>query len=469
MQIKKSYGKSVFTQFVMTYTALVIIVTTSIGALVNFYVVNGYKKEIERNQLGVLEQYAHLIERDLILRIQEIYSEIMNPSRNEVRLSDIIFSGELDSTAVCKLYNELCEIAAHTPYVNGISVYDYEKEILISSVYGLKFLDRLDQHTNYYASWVDGIKTFSELEATLGIIRYNHSGSDYQCFTFVRSYPSYLPLNQSKGAVAIEINEGYISNMFKQLLDHEDSQLMLINQNQEVFASSTNNTLGQNLIQLGLPPLSLDKNKEGGMVFDTQESYHIAYSSLMLWGWRVIKMTPISTFYAITNQMHYALFLICVLTIFTGIGIALFFSVRMYNPFKALSQVLRNNLPFTGHGNEFKQIDHVIKTLNKSISALKLRVDNNLSLLKSNLVLSLINNIITDRQTFIRQATNAEVTITPSTCYCVMLLQVNPSFMSKLDHRNIQLVKMHLTNHLEGLYIPNVQLINTKVMNLELC
>ena len=448
------WPKSVFFRLIVACSTLVALVSVLTGVLVNRLIVRGYHHQIEDAQQGAIDQYAQLLERDIVSKADDVFSVLLNPSETSpdgIRLVDILLSDSPSSATLVSVYEKLRSQQALNPFILSICIYDRNKDFILSSLYGLKYLDALREPARYYVRWVEDAAYLQQGQMVLSLTEYEHSSEWIRSFTLVQTYPLVAEFGQCQGAVAIEVDESYVRQMLRSLIT-EQEEMMLVDGQGRLLAGTMDFEAGLTLAGMGFPQEQVLSMSGSGVLDDTRNSgSYYACSTALDNGWRLVKIISGAELYSITRRMQRLLITVSLLTLLLGLTGAVFFSRRIYNPLRSLTELLRTMGPIRDDGDEYQLISQSIQKLNARISTLRLRMDEHIPLLKNNLVADIINNNISDGETFTRRMALIDIPFSPKDRYQVLVLQISRAMTRELEHKNLQLIKLHLTGQMEQL------------------
>ena len=204
---------STFYRLFFSYAILTGIITISIGAALFIFFGKNYNNEIEINNKHIFEYERNALESDVFGRVQSIYLDLSLKRTNNDILSFFISN---DITGNHAMLTRLMDTLYDTVYMNSeiidsICIYYDKVDILVSSTFGLKYLDTKENESYKNMKWLDNIKN-SNGTGLNWILSNEYNGlSDRPEYTFALSgrYPWVYDSNKNDAYMIIFINIVY--------------------------------------------------------------------------------------------------------------------------------------------------------------------------------------------------------------------------------------------------------------------
>ncbi len=384
---------SIFRKFLWSYTAFVVLSAMIIGGISYFFSVNDYNREIENVNKALLTQYKNVVQSDVIDRSVTLALNVSSGVGME-RSTDTLFHAKsvLLSDALA-LYKELAyAVSQNTPLINGIHIYDAQKQLILSSSIGLKYLDSTYGLVQYSHPWLE-----QHLESGSRTLWTSAYQSDYPkaenwIVTYVVSYPS------SQSCIAVDVNYiPVLKDIFANYADGNNGEVYLVNGEGILLWHPDSAMVGQSLYNSGFPADLLTWETGGSLMDNEGNSRYASVSEPLSNGWRIVYLADTHSFYAASILMQKRLIIGTLLAIALGVCLSYITTVRMYRPIGTLTHWISTNLPAASSAvsdNEYAFIDRALKGMRSQLSSLTNRLEQNRELLKSNLIISLTGGTI---------------------------------------------------------------------------
>lgn len=459
---KKSGQRTVFHKFVFTYVALVLLITLTLGITSSVLSAGLYNREIEKHNSLLLDQYVGLIEVEAWNKAYSITAALLSGSGMSVSLNQFLLSNTVDLPTINYIRKDLNYLAFEaSDIVRAVHVYDKSRDILLSSEFGLKYLNTYETLRDQRLNWLSAV-TGQKLSSLWFSSDYTEEGLSKRSLLLVRTYPAAASIEACKGYVAVEMNESYIKGLFSQIVSNAGDRLMMVDGQGNILSETGKSMTGSSekglakLSQLGLTDLDfLQSTQSGGFTGPLDGSMHyFTYSSPFTNGWRLVMATHLESFYAASRYILKTLALICTGSILLGLLVAFLFARKMYTPLRTLTNKLKTisltQTPSLSGQNEYAFIDSSILRLSDKISTLSKKLEQNLPLIKYNLVVSLINHAVSNRAELEERLELLGLTL-QWTSFNVLLIVMDEKLTDMLELKNTQLAKFGLRDQVESL------------------
>lgn len=454
--------RTVFHKFIFTYIALVFGVTLFLGGTASILSIGTYNSEIERNKATLLDQYKSFIEVEAWRKAYDITAHLLSGSGMTVGINQFLYSPIVDLPTVNYIKQDLVQFVLETSdIISAVYIYDKDRDIILSSDLGLKYLSTYKTIREEKYRWLPAVA--AQEQTSLWMVSDIHGGNTVQrTIMLIRTYPAGASVESSRGYVAVGINESYVQTFFSEISAGNEDILMMVDEKGGIVSRSGQDGArgdgnGSWLEELdGMDSGFLKAPHSGGFSIRIggMRNY-LTYSAPFSNGWRLIFTTQVDSFYAASDGMLKTLAVICTVSILLGIVVAYFFAYKMYMPIRTLTNKLKSAfIPRASDAqslqNEYAFIDNSVVQLNDRISSLSQKLDQNLPLLKFNLVISLINRTIPNQA--VLQQRMELLGHTPDWKYFnVMLFVLNEKLTDRLELKNTQLVKYGICDQVESM------------------
>ena len=384
MKGKKSYSdrKTLFYRMLGTYVLLTL-VTGSIVCISSLLIFQHFHTEsihesirqnITNNHLGAAERIDE-IKSDIIGKIFMLqYGQVPQI------LNGVYMSGNY--TSIKRLYDFLNQLSLeYNPYVSNIHLYYKETNILISSKYGLKFLDSHSEGID--TLWIDAMEEDNLRDRWIPAREIPFTTAPQSrgesVFSFATAYPVMPDSTESAVLVCIDFNEVYL----RERLNRDGKGFNFILSGKREWLILRSDLLSESF-SLG----ELDRDEGYYNTELMNEPYLVSYVRDPESGWILFNLDPARELYRTMNRISRIIVLIYVMTTLIGIWISYLQANRFYTPLKKLMPIIRSYDDEEGseRDGEFKRIGRVISRLGGDIHDLRETLDNNRTLLEAKFI-----------------------------------------------------------------------------------
>lgn len=123
----------------LSYGSIVIVIVLLICSFFYIYFSRSYNEELRNKNQLILENTARTIEETVLKRVQQLYVDLSLDKSADIRL----FADQADRNGLNQVLDlqELlkAKVAANTDIVQGIHLYYPARNIMLSSLYGLRY------------------------------------------------------------------------------------------------------------------------------------------------------------------------------------------------------------------------------------------------------------------------------------------------------------------------------------------
>ncbi len=459
MNLLERYN-TVFFRMIIVNLLLAIVTTSAVGAICYFYFTATFNGEVVKVNRHMLERLGSIIEETVIKRAEGISIEVTSNLADSADLLHLInHPVEHNYGKVIGAFNCLRKAALSNPdLIASIEVYFIKNNIIISSAYGLKFVE-LELHPSPIdASWIDNISTSDYTFIWTRTAKENvHQDLSEAVFSFIKTYPYTTPGRESKAYIRINVRESALHKIIKQPgFDTVQGMVFIMNQNGSVISHSNNERLFDNAYSNTYASRILDLGKTEGSFIDILNDTEsmVTYTTLQHNGWYIVNTTPLVQYYEKTGDIRRTMLLVCLATLLVALAIASIFTFKIYNPLKVIVSNIISMFSGTRSSvrkacNEYVIIDNAINKLSGKVMELELSLESNKPLIKFNLITRLLANTIRSQEEFIERMKLSGMKM-DLPYFRVLYLEMDACYFGNISIENGQLVRYNLISRIES-------------------
>jgi hypothetical protein len=263
------------------------------------------------------------------------------------------------------------------------------------------------------------------------------------------------------GIIAIDLNEEYVSNIIRELSTSSSNNTFIINRDGKIIFHPNSNEFHADLHSLGYIKTILSNNKDS-YSFITKingVASMVSYTTLKNTGWKLINITPVSEFYKQSTIIQQVMLILCISAILIGLILTNIFSIKMYNPLKALILLTKTHImgdkAFTYEQqeekeNEYTIINNVINNLSFKVRELEKNIIEYQPIVKHNLLISLLNNTILSFDELSERLKIANIQMKNPYYYC-MIIELNKTIVTSNDIHSSHSARYNIIKFIEHL------------------
>ncbi|MDQ0061652.1 AraC family transcriptional regulator [Paenibacillus harenae] len=452
---------SVFINLAISYISVVLVVVLLLCSIFYIYFSRNYKEDLRNGNRLILENTAQTIETAVLQRAQQIYLDISLNKNVNVRLfADSSFQN--NHSKVIDLQELLkSEVIGNSDVVQAVHLYYPGQNVLLSSLYGLKFNADQDSRMAHLADWTYGMrgnKQSSLWTATRLVPQDTYSnlldGGSNALLTYAHSYGFQASGENSDVFIAIDVKESAISEIIRNMMPSQYEDTFILNRSGNLISAVDKGKLGfRSDYDAGMI------REEAGSTSGTIEktSHVVSYQTLPSTGWKIYSVVPSGSFYEKSIFIQKLILGICLLAILIGIVLSGILARANYSPIKRLTAKIRG---LSDHApdhvtNEYRLIDTAFVKLNDKVNSLEETLEANRSVIKHNVVLNLLSNGYT-REEWIEE--RPFLGIGEYNRYCCLILDSSEA-LAGISSRNMQYAVYGIINQLEDTSLPDCRII----------
>lgn len=428
-----------FPQLLASYTALVLMLTLLIGLTAYISSTRLFTREVTQLNQDVLRQYAALIEQDVFTKAGMLYHNIVTTPTIKSDLAAFTRMDYADLARVNGIYRDftmLTASASHFDYLEAVHFYDLNKNLIISSKHGLKYLEGQSRE-NY--PWL------SLMEREDIATRWISPPQDESFITLITAFPRSSGNRNCMGYLAVDVKRSYLEEILAAYNGSGDGRLVLLGADDTPVAphDETSRELGT-LIEAELAGDAASATTQLGGVKTVLTGHRFEQN-----GWRLVAAKPVDSFFAGSVRNQKILLAICLLALAAGMGVAFLFARRVNSPLQGVVGALREifthkNAP----ENEFAFINDSISTLSSQVGQLREKLQIHRPLIKYNLLSGLVHGTIVTRQD-LDERLGMLGTCLDGSGFSLLLVEIDAQTLPDSERERLHLLRYELCEQLE--------------------
>ncbi|MFD1956810.1 helix-turn-helix domain-containing protein [Paenibacillus thailandensis] len=453
---------SVFANLAISYISIVLVIVLLLCSIFYIYFSGNYKEELRnRNQL-ILENTAQTIETAVLQKAQQVYLDIsLNKSVNVRLFADASFQNN-HSKAVDLQELLKSEVIGNSDVLQAVHLYYPGQNVMLSSLYGLKYNADQDSRMAYMADWIDGMRNNkqSSLWTSTRLVpqdiysNLTEGGRD-ALITYAHSYPFQASGERSDVIIAIDVKESAIREIIRNMMPMQYENTFILNRSGHAISDADKEKLASR------------SSDDARLIMDAAGSYNgtidrnthvVSYQTLPSTGWKIYSVVTSGSFYEKSIFIQKLILGVCLLAILIGLVLSGILAKANYSPIKRLTAKIRGLLDHAPeHGtNEFGLIDTAFVKLRDKVNSLEETLEANSSVIKHNAVLNLLGNCYTPEEWAEERHFLGFSSVYKR--YCCLILDSSEA-LARLSSRNMQYAVYRIINQLEAVSLPDCRMI----------
>ncbi|WP_019909167.1 helix-turn-helix domain-containing protein [Paenibacillus sp. HW567] len=392
---------SAWTRMALSYGSIVIIIVLLVCSFFYIYFSRSYNEELQNKNQLILDNTVRTIEETVLQRVQQIYLDLSLDKSADIRLfAKPSAQSSLDS--VIDLQELLkSKVAGNSDLIQSIHLYYPKQNIMLSSLYGLRYNADQGEGAASYADWLGSMRTSrqnslwtSTRKVPLDIFSSLADDNGNALFTYAHSYPIQSSGKTGDVIIAIDVKESAVSNIIENMMPSQFTSTFIVNPSGRTISNAHKILLGQKggydasitkALASGSPKGSFDDK-----IGDTP--FVVSYQTLPATGWTIYSAMPASYYYEQSIMVQKLILGICLIAIVIGLALSAVLVKANYRPIKRLVDRIRDTSgPVPNHiKNEYRLIDHSFIQLSNKVSNLEETLLANSPAIKHKAVLKLL-------------------------------------------------------------------------------
>lgn len=458
---------SAFASLVISYVSMVLVIVLLLCTVFYFYFSGKYKEELRDKSRMILENTAHTIETSVLQRAQQVYLELSLDKTADLRLfADASIpkhpAGAIDLQALLK-----SEVVAHSDIVQAVHLYDPKRNVMLSSLYGLKYNADQGDGAEFLADWMDGMRKHKQNSLWTparwipeDIFSNVPGGNGNNLLTYAHSYPFQSSGENSDLIIAIDVKESAVNGIIRNMMPSQYESTFILDRWGRMINGSDKDTSGlQSDFDFSIAKVT-ESGADAGSFLDKIGSiaYVVSYQTLPSTGWKMYSAMPSSFFYEKSLVVQKLTLGICLLALLLGTLLSGILAGVNYSPIKRLAMKIKD---LTGHTpepatNEYRMIDSAFTRLSDKVSSLEETLQATGPIIKRNVVMNILHNDFT-RETLAKELPCLGIS-REFKHYCCLLLNSGGA-IAALSSGDMQVVMQRMIARLEAVCPPESRII----------
>ncbi|MGG1876710.1 AraC family transcriptional regulator [Paenibacillus cisolokensis] len=456
---------SAFARLAYSYVSIVLVIVLLLCSIFYIYFSRSYKEELQTKNQMIVENTARTIENSVLERVQKIYVDLSLDRGADLRAwADA--SVPMYSSSLLDLQQRLkAEAASNADIVHAVHVYNPQRNVMLSSLYGLIYNANDREIADFFADWMNGMLQPGHSSSLWTPSRWipddMFSGlpgeHGHSIITYAHRSPFPSPGENSDLIVAIDVKESAIHDIIQNMMpSHYEYTFIGDRSGHKVIGAD----LGfMNLYSDARPDMAHDHAGSGsfsGTIDHT--SYIVSYQALPAAGWMMYSAVPASLFYEQSLVVNKLILGISLLAIVIGLLLSGLMAKASYSPIKRLVEMIKS-LSGQQPGqpmNDYKLIDTAFTRLHDKVSTLEDALEESSPIIKRNVVLNILRNHVPDAE-LADKLSLLGLSRTYSHYGC-LLLNSGQTF-APLSSGNMQMIMSRMIQQLESIRLPGAHIV----------
>ncbi len=398
-------GNSVFANLAVSYAAIVLIIVLLLCSVFYIYFSNNYKEELRNKNQLLLENTAKTIETSVLQRVRQVYLDLSVDRTADIRLfADSSYQDKLSRTVDLQALLK-SEVNSNSDIVQAVHLYYPETNIMLSSLYGLKFNASQDDGALFLADWVESMRSAKQSslwtptrQIPNDIFSSIPDKSGSALITYAHTYPFRGSGESSDLIIAIDVKESAISSVLETMMQGQHANTFILDESGSMISRSVKSgpALRNPYDAATTGELLSEATNDGGSYEKTLNlsSHVVSYHTVPLTGWKLYSTVPSDIFYKKLFMVQKLVLGICLLAIVIGMVLSGLFAKAHYSPIKRLAGRAKG-LPEHAHGqlvNEYRMIDTAFDRLNDIVSSLEETLEANSPAIRRNALMKMLQH-----------------------------------------------------------------------------
>ncbi|PWW37940.1 MULTISPECIES: AraC family transcriptional regulator [Paenibacillus] len=454
----------------ISYGSIVVVIVLLICSFFYIYFSRSYNEELQNKNQLILENTTRTIEGTILQRVQQMYVDLSLDKSVDIRLfAEPSTRSGLDS--VIDLQELLkSKVAGNADMIQAIHLYYPGRNIMLSSLYGLRYNADQGEGSAYYSDWLRDMRISKQNslwtasrqvpQDIFSSVSGGTNGGSNALLTYTHSYPFQSTGETGDVYIAIDVKESAISSIIENMMPSQYKSTFIVNRMGNTISNANADTLGQPREYGASIRKALQSGNAKGSFDDKigNTSVVVSYQTLPLTGWTIYSAMPASFYYEQSIMVQKLILGICMIAIVIGLALSAVLLRANYSPIKRLvSRIKDLSGPATTHiTNEYRLIDSAFMQLNDKVSSLEETLLANSPAIKHNAVLNLLHGGYS-REQWAEERTALGI-LHPYQAYSCLLLNTGVSHIG-LSSENLPSVISSFIHGLESLSLPDCRLI----------
>ena len=435
--------KSVVYRLFFTYALLTLVVALLIGSLSTIMFTAIFNNEVENMNEHFWKYERDTISYSVFNKVKEFSLNMVLSQKNNKDIHSFFTSAiKNDHTVIMRAKNRLSEYLINNEIINSIVLYNTDQNVLLSSKYGVRFLDLPSNQHYENLKWLQykaGTKSGSWMAVP---DEFGNTEIIYICVP-----QSYIDNSEECGIIAIYLNPKILANLFKKLKISgfesflvDDKGTLVMSTNPLMFDDMMSNKA--NLLTLTQFSTTETINKKKYMTYCLEFAEN---------GWGLIFLTSTERFYSLSKETNKKLILITFVTILIGFILTNIFSKKMYKPLKQLALKIRqkqDNENVILGTNEYTLINQAFDDLNNKLSTMEVTLQQNLPTIRNSFILGIAKGDLESQKRYKEYLKLLNIDFNRP-YFCCMIFNIDLNSKRSIPLQDQQYIKFNTCNEIE--------------------
>ncbi len=391
-------GKNFYILFLTNLLILMIIILL-IAVLLYGNIIHKVESDIGESHIETLEQAKFSVDNFILKGIDllTIDSQIAHNSNDILSFAYKPVEGNMYEAV--NISRDIKRAKENSIYIHSIEIFYRDKDIVLSSNYGVRKLD------SYHRMFFDNIIPYDQLSNLKGnsgwletrVIGKSINFKGENVISFVRTIPISADASEAKGFIIVNIDEKPLHATLKEINKSTDKNSFIINTEGNIISHNDKNKLYSDIRDRSYVKKVLSSTQKSGYFidgWDFDDKALVAYTVSRLNEWIYVSETPVSTFYKNYHAYSMIIVYISIFCLILGILLIYFASVKIYSPITKITESVRRILTSdSNHASvkkksvdDYKLISETLLGLSKQVTTLNNFVSTNMSFAQSGFI-----------------------------------------------------------------------------------
>jgi len=443
---------TVFYKLMFTYSLLLLVTIVFVGITSYVIIARTLNEEVERNDKELLAYVETMSEHSVFTTVQKLYQKLVVPHYKTVDMMSFFGEANLEDRMqdVYDAHQYLKEVVENQyNVVDSVDFYFLKSNAIMSSELALHHVQN-----DLEDSWVNEVGRVTDQTRWFVTKALDPKGNQINAITYIGPYPE-KSSSGPQGYIAIQINELSLSNILKQSVNQDTSQLFILTPNEIVSRSGRELPANLSFVE----QIRSYPGTDGHIIVDIGGTNSIvSFHTLESTGWKIVRITSVEKFYAKNSYMRNMLILIGIIALLIGYAISNVLTARMYNPLKSIvdkakrlfGDASNDASGLAADNNEYAQINALINNLSGKVESLETTLESNLPVIKSKLILDLFQGNMNSYQELEERFELLQMKLPADQYYTFVTLELDYELMRHISLKNRQLIIYSLIDEIDS-------------------
>lgn len=442
-----------FIKLFISYLAITLIITLILGFTLFSFFSEKYNEQVIKMNNILLSQQKDTIQSSILRKVENLYVSLATLNTNPYLSDFTYFNSHPVDGRNAALYEDSqylkSTLLANESIINNIHIYIPYNNLIISTSWGVQFLNDSQIYSHTPADWFTEVYHPSKAGKWLDTrpMKNIFNTTDTSFYTsYIRSFPLFATNVDNPSTIVFDINETYISNILREFSSSPNTESFIVNRSGKAIFSTNKKELNIDLSSKEYIRKILGETDSSDNFITEIDGKRCMVSSSKInsTGWTVIVYTPVGDYFKQSSIIKQSIISFCTLAAVVGILLTLVFSKRIYNPLKSLIFFIKMQLTEASgissdvpsdRSNEYTIIKNAFKKLSYKVTELENTIVENRPIIKQNLMMSLLNNSVPSREDLAEQIKLSGVSF-PHANYVCMIADIGNDILRSMEMKD---------------------------------